>query len=139
MKWLFFKPIKIFRSIVTKKKQKNPKKTKQNKSKKRIVGLTEKYLKIEEYLNIYDRKLCERNQCLECSGILLKMGFIACEMKVYPWKLSFWTCTKLRILFDLGNPTRHLIYYAKLNLSTKTTGLAYPQAVNEDKASAMAT
>ena len=32
-----------------------------NKSKKRFVGLTEKYLKIEEYLNIYDGKLFERN------------------------------------------------------------------------------
>ena len=54
MKWLFFKPIKIFWSIVT---QKN----KKNKSKKRFVGLTEKYLKIEEYLNIYDGKLYKRN------------------------------------------------------------------------------
>ena len=44
MKWLLFKPIKIFWLIVT---QKN-----KNKSKKRFVGLTEKYLKIEEYLNI---------------------------------------------------------------------------------------
>ena len=54
------------------------KKNKKNKSKKRFVGLTEKYLKIEEYLNIYDGKLYKRNQCLECSGILLKMGFITC-------------------------------------------------------------
>ena len=37
------------------------KKTKQNKSKKRFVGLTEKYLKIEEYLNIYDGELYKRN------------------------------------------------------------------------------
>ena len=54
MKWLFFKPIKIFWSTVTEKKQKN-------KSKKTFVGLTEKYQKIEEYLNIYDGKLYERN------------------------------------------------------------------------------
>ena len=36
---------------------------KQNKikNKKRFVGVPEKYLKIEEYLNIYGRKLFERN------------------------------------------------------------------------------
>ena len=67
------------------------------------------------------------------------MGFITCEMKVYQWKFSFWTCMKLQILFDLGNPTHHLIYYAYKFFSTKTTGVAYPQAVNVDKASAMAT
>ena len=44
MKGLFFKPIKIFLSIV------NAKKQKKNESKKRFVGLTEKYLKLEEYL-----------------------------------------------------------------------------------------
>ena len=32
-----------------------------NKSKKSFVEVTEKYLKIEEYLNIYDGKLFERN------------------------------------------------------------------------------
>ena len=42
----FFKPVKILWSVVTQKKQKN-------KSKKRFEGSTEKYLKIEEYLNIY--------------------------------------------------------------------------------------
>ena len=36
-------------------------KTKQNKSKKRFVGVTEKYLKTEESLNTYDGKLSERN------------------------------------------------------------------------------
>ena len=40
---------------------KETKKTKKNKSKKRFVGLIEKNLKLEEYLNIYDRKLHERN------------------------------------------------------------------------------
>ena len=55
MKWLFFKPIKVFWSIVA---QKN--KTK-NKSRKRFVGVTEKYLKTEESLNTYDGKLSERN------------------------------------------------------------------------------
>ena len=33
---------------------------KTNKSKKRFVGITEKYLKKEESLNIYDGKLSER-------------------------------------------------------------------------------
>ena len=33
------------------------KKQNKNKSKKNFVGLTEKYLKIEKYLNIYDGKL----------------------------------------------------------------------------------
>ena len=32
-----------------------------NKSKKRFVGVTEKYLKTEESLNTYDGKLSERN------------------------------------------------------------------------------
>ena len=32
-----------------------------NKSKKRFVGVTEKYLKTEESLNTYDGKLPERN------------------------------------------------------------------------------
>ena len=36
-------------------------KTKQNKSKKRFVGVTEKYLKTEASLNTYDGKLSERN------------------------------------------------------------------------------
>ena len=37
------------------------KKTKQKQKQERFVGVTEKYLKIEEYLNIYDRQLFERN------------------------------------------------------------------------------
>ena len=60
-----------------------------NKSKKRFVGVAEKYLKTEESLTSYDGKLSERNQYSECSGILLKMAFVTCEMKVYPWKFSF--------------------------------------------------
>ena len=40
--------------------QLSQRKTKQ-KSKKRFVGVTEKYLKIQEYLSIYDGKLFERN------------------------------------------------------------------------------
>ena len=38
-------------------------KTKQNKNKckKSFAGVTEKYIKIEEYLNMYDGKLFERN------------------------------------------------------------------------------
>ena len=36
-------------------------KTKQNKSKKRFVGVTGKYLKTEESLNTCDGKLSERN------------------------------------------------------------------------------
>ena len=63
-----------------------------NKSEKRFVGVTEKYLKTEELLNTYDGKLFERNQSSECSGILLKMGFVTCKMKVYPLKFHFWTC-----------------------------------------------
>ena len=55
-----------------------------NKSKKSFVEVTEKYLKIEEYLNIYDGKLFERNECLESSGILLRMDFVSCEMNMYP-------------------------------------------------------
>ena len=83
-------------------------KTKQNKNKckKSFAGVTEKYIKIEEYLNMYDGKLFDRNQCSECSVILLKTGFVTC------WKFYFWTCTKLGILFEQGKPTRHLIYYA---------------------------
>ena len=54
MKWFFFKPVKVFWSIVA---QRN----KTNKSKKRFVGVAEKYLKTEECLNIYDGKLSERN------------------------------------------------------------------------------
>ena len=40
--------------------QLSQRKTKQ-KSKKRFVGVTEKYLKIQESLSIYDGKLFERN------------------------------------------------------------------------------
>lgn len=46
-----FKPIKIFWSIVTWKKKNEKLKTK---LKERLVELTEKYLKIEENVNIYD-------------------------------------------------------------------------------------
>ena len=53
VKWLFFKPIKVFWSIVA---QKN----KTNKSKKMFAGVTEKYLKTDESLNTYG-KLSERN------------------------------------------------------------------------------
>ena len=49
-----------------------------------FVELTKKYLKTEVYLNMYDRKLLERNNSSECSGILLKIGFVTFEMKVYP-------------------------------------------------------
>ena len=44
---VFFKPIKIFWSIVT---QKNKTKQINKKSNKRFVGVAEKYLKVEEYL-----------------------------------------------------------------------------------------
>ena len=54
------------------------------KVKKRFVGVPEKYLKPEESLNTCDGKLSERNYCSECSGILLKIGFATCKMKVYP-------------------------------------------------------
>ena len=37
------------------------KKTNENKSEKRFVGVTEKYLKTEESLNTYDEKLSDRN------------------------------------------------------------------------------
>ena len=51
---IVFKPVKIFWSIVAQKKPKN-------KSKKRFVEVTGKYLKTEESLNTYDGKLSERN------------------------------------------------------------------------------
>ena len=54
MKWLFFKPIKVFWSIVA---QKNKTKT----NVRKVAGVTEKYLKTEEFLNTYDGKLFERN------------------------------------------------------------------------------
>ena len=47
-----------------------------NKSKKMFVGVIGKYLKTEESLNTYDGKLFERDKCSECSGIILKMGFV---------------------------------------------------------------
>ena len=55
-----------------------------NKSKKRFVGVTEKYLKTEESLNKYHWKLSERNSWSEYSEMLLKMGFVTSEMKVHP-------------------------------------------------------
>ena len=86
---------------------------KQNKNKGKDLSEYWKIFKNRGILtvNTYDRNLFNRNKCSECSGILLKIGFATCETKLYPWKFYFWTCTKLRILFDLGNPKRHLIYF----------------------------
>ena len=103
MKWLFFKPIKVF--LINCRTEKHNK----NKGKKRFVGVTEKYLKTKQSWNTYDGKLSERNSCSECSGILLKMGFVTCEMKVYPWKFSFWTCTKYG--FYLIWKSLHVIWF----------------------------
>ena len=55
------------------------------KHKKKLVELTEKYLKMrntETYKT--GKKLFKKNYCSECSGILLKIGFVTYEMKVYP-------------------------------------------------------
>ena len=82
---------------------------KQNENKKVNIWkvLLKTYLKIEEYLTIYDWKLFEMNYYSEYSGILPKIVFVTCEMKTYPWNFSFWTCTKLRSLFDLGKSICH--------------------------------
>ena len=41
---------------------------------------------------------------------------------------------KLQILFDLGKPTYHLIYYTYQIVSMKSTGLAQDEAVNVEEA-----
>ena len=48
-----------------------------------LVDLTLKYLTIEKYTNIYDRKLFESNYYPKYSGILWRIGFISYEMKLY--------------------------------------------------------
>ena len=53
-----------------------------------------------------------------------EMRPVTCEVKVYPLNFSFWTCTKLQILFRLGKPIHHLIYYAYQIFSAKSTSLA---------------
>ena len=66
-KWLFLKPIKIFRSIVTKKKRKKEKLN---------VGkglLNWKISKNRGIRHMHDKKLFERNCFSECSGVLLKI------------------------------------------------------------------
>ena len=72
--------------------QLSPEKQNKDKSKKRFVGVTEKYLKTEESLNTFDGKLSERK--LMFRMLWNKMGFVTCKIKVYPGKFSFWTCTK---------------------------------------------
>ena len=59
-------------------KQQQQKQQQKQKSKhtKRFLELTAKYLKIEEYLTIYDRKLFEMNYHSKYSGILLKIVFV---------------------------------------------------------------
>ena len=56
------------------------------KRKKTFVELPEKYLKIEEYVKIYDKRLFEGNYYSKCPGVLLKIGFFTCEIKVYLMK-----------------------------------------------------
>ena len=108
--------MKVFWSIVAKKNK--------TKSKERFVGVTEKYLKTEESLKTYDGKLSLRNSCSECSGILLKMGFVTCKMKVYPWKFSLWTCRKYGF-YSIWKSLHVIKFMAHTNFfSIKSTGLA---------------
>ena len=72
---VFFEPIKYFQSNDI---QKN------NKSKK--LGefcWTEKYQTIEEYVNIYNKKLFMRNYLSKSSEVHLNMNFVISDMKVY--------------------------------------------------------
>ena len=64
-------------------------KQKAKRKKKSFVELTEQYLKIEEYVNIYDCKLFARNYSSECSEVLLKFNFVISEMKLYLMNFSF--------------------------------------------------
>ena len=54
-----------------------------------FIELTEKQLKIEKYLNAYGRKLFNNNCFSKWPKILFKIGFVACEMKVYAWNFYF--------------------------------------------------
>ena len=100
VKWLFFKPIKIFWSIVA---QKNKTKAKEKvcRSNWKVSKNRGIFKHISHLMGSYSRDINVQN-ALEYSW---RMGFVSCGMKVYPWKFSLWTCTKLRILFNLSQPT----------------------------------
>ena len=78
-----------------------------NKNKKSFARVTEKELKREESLNTCGGKFFKRNV-----QNAMEYCYATWKMKLYPWKFSVWTCTKLSILFDLGKRTRRFIFYA---------------------------
>ena len=80
-----------------------------NKSKKRFVGVTEKYLKTEESLwwEVIREKLMFRMLWNTLKDGLCYLRNESVSMKVFFLKMH-----EVWLLFDLGKSTHHLIYYA---------------------------
>ena len=63
---------------------------------------TEKYLKIEEYVNVYNKKLFVKNYFSKCSEVHLKNNFYISDIKVYLVKFF-----PLNIQEATDKPQRH--------------------------------
>ena len=67
----------------------------------------EKYLKIEEYVNIYNKKLFVRNYFSKCSEVHLMVNFVINDMEVYLVKFFLLNIHEATGLLDLDKPERH--------------------------------
>ena len=85
--------------------QKN--KTKTEKLSVREFCWTEKYLKIEEYVNIYNTKLFVRNYFSKYPEVQLEINFVISKMKVYLEKVFLPNIHKATSLLDLDKPQCH--------------------------------
>ena len=66
-----------------------------------------KYLKIEEYVNIYNKKLFVRNYFSKCSEVHLKINLVISEMKEYLAKFFLLNIHEATSLLDLDKLQRH--------------------------------
>ena len=118
-KWLFLSQSKFFNQT-SHRKTKQIQKTKCEKS---FVKLTEKYLKIEGYVNVYCGKMFVRNYFSGCSEVLSKIN---CYQQNESVSHEFFPSKHPRSnkFTWSGKASTSLLYYAYLSLSTKTTGLS---------------
>ena len=102
-KWLFLSQSKFFNQT-SHRKTKQIQKTKCEKS---FAKLTEKYLKIEGYVNVYCGKMFVRNYFSGCSEVLSKINFVISKMKVYLINFSLLNIHEATRLLDLEKPLHH--------------------------------
>ena len=72
---------------------------------------SEKYLKTEESLNTYDGEVIWEKLMFRILWNTLKDGLCYLRNESLPMKVFLLNMHEVWLLFNLGKPTRHLIYY----------------------------